>query len=89
MVSFINKYIDVKKLSKKVKRGEVQSLCAFFLNDYSLRASKLYNAINKFKRFRSDFDNPRYLYTNPSSFFKNESKSEEELENEELLKKLI
>ena len=40
MVSFINKYIDVKKLSKKVKRGEVQSLCAFFLNDYSLRASK-------------------------------------------------
>ena len=90
MVSFINKYVDVKKLSKKVKRDEVQSLCAFFLNDYSLRATKLYNAINKFKRFRSDY-NPRYLYTNPSSFFQNDyksEKSEEERENEELLKKV-
>jgi len=84
MVSFINKYVDVKKLSKKVKRDEVQSLCAFFLNNYSLRAKKLYNDINKVKRFRSDY-NPRYLYTNPSSFFQNDyksEKSEEERENE-------
>jgi hypothetical protein len=75
MVSFINKYVDVKKLSKKIKIDEVQLLCTFFLNDYSFRATKGYKAINKFKRLRSDY-NPRYLFTNPSSFFLNDSKSE-------------
>ena len=90
MVSFINKYIDVKKLSKKVKRYEDQTLCAFFLNDYSFRATKRSKEINKFKRFRSDY-NPRYLFTNSSSFFQNDyksKKSDEERENEELLKKV-
>ena len=90
MVSFINKYVDVKKLSKKVKRDEVQSLCAFFLNDYSFRARKQFTVFNKYKAASPDFEK-NFLFRNTSSFFQNDSKSEkseEERENEELLKKV-
>ena len=69
MVSFINKYVDVKKLSKKVKRDEVQSLCAFFLNDYSFRARKQFTVFNKYKAATPDFEK-NFLFRNTSSFFK-------------------
>ena len=72
MVSFINKYVDVKKLSKKVKRCEDQSLCAFFLNDYSFRARKQFTVFNKYKAATPDFEK-NFLFRNTSSFFQNDS----------------
>ena len=90
MVSFINKYVDVKKLSKKVKRDEVQSLCAFFLNDYSFRARKQFTVFNKYKAASPDFEK-NFCFAIQALFFKmtlKVKKSEEERDNEELLKKV-
>ena len=91
MVPFINKYVDIKKLSKKVKRDEVQSLCAFFLNDYSFRARKQFTVFNRYKATTPDFEK-NFLFRNTSSFFLNDSKSEkseQELRMRSYGKKLI
>ena len=49
MIPFINKYVNIKKLSTIVTNKRDVELIAYFLNEYSVKESRLLKALNNYK----------------------------------------